>query len=224
MSRYFQNRVDAGRHLAVELHAYAGRDDVVVLGLPRGGIPVACEVARALGVPLDCLVVRKLGVPGQEELAMGAVASGGVRVLNHHVIATAGVPPSVLAQVVRAKTAEVEARERLFRNDKPPPDVTGRTVILVDDGIATGATIRAAAMALRQLDPARIVIAVPVAAPECADELADVADEFVCLLTPDNFLGVGRWYDDFSQVTDDQVREILQGVNGHPPPVAAAAC
>lgn len=224
MSRYFQNRFDAGRQLAAELHAYAGRDDVTVLGLPRGGMPVAHEVARALGAPLDCLVVRKLGVPGQEELAMGAIASGGIRVLNHHVIAAAGVPASVLSQVVHAKAAEVDARERLYRGDRSPLVVTGRTVILVDDGIATGATIRAAAMALRQLEPERIVVAVPVASPECADELADIADEIISVLTPENFLGVGRWYDDFSQVTDEEVRAILQNVNGHPSPVAATAC
>jgi erythromycin esterase-like protein/adenine/guanine phosphoribosyltransferase-like PRPP-binding protein len=205
----FRNRNEAGRSLAKKLTAYANRPDVLVLALPRGGVPVAYEVARALGAPLDVFVVRKLGVPGYEELAMGAVATGGARVLNDQIVQRLGVPQSIIDAVAAREQQELARRERLYRGGRPPPDVRGRTVILVDDGLATGATMRAAIMALRQLQPARIVVAVPTASPETCEELKAEADDVVCAITPEPFLAVGHWYEDFSQTTDEEVRDLL---------------
>lgn len=205
----FANRLDAGRRLAAALAAYAGRRDVLVLGLPRGGVPVADEVARALGAPLDVFLVRKLGVPGHEELAMGAIASGGVRVLNEDVLDGLRIPPAVVEDVTDVEAAEMERRERTYRGGRPPLDVRGRVVIVVDDGLATGSTMRAAVAALRRLEPARIVVAVPTGASETCQMLRDEADEVVCLTTPDPFHAVGLWYDDFRPTTDDEVRALL---------------
>jgi len=205
----FRDRREAGRVLAQELAAYARRPDVVVLALPRGGVPVAYEVARALGAPLDVFLVRKLGVPGHEELAMGAVATGGVRVLNDQVVRALGIPPDVIDMVAAWEQQELARRERLYRGDRPPPDVKGRTVVLVDDGLATGATMRAALAALRQQQPARRVVAVPTAAAQTCDALRTEADDVVCATTPEPFDAVGFWYEDFSQTTDDEVRELL---------------
>ncbi len=209
MQALFSDRIDAGRLLADRLRAYANRPDVVVLGLPRGGVPVAYEVARALNAPLDVFIVRKLGVPGHEELAMGAIATGGVRVLNEDVVQELGIPPDVIETVTDREHRELLRRERLYRDDRPAPTVLSRIAILVDDGLATGASMRAAAIALRHLGPQRIVIAVPVgAAPTCAD-LRAVADEVVCLATPEPFWGLGYWYEDFSQTTDQEVHDLL---------------
>jgi predicted phosphoribosyltransferase len=205
----FLDRTDAGRQLAKRLSAYAGRRDVLVLALPRGGVPIAFEVAKALNAPLDVFIVRKLGVPGHEELAMGAVATGGVRVLNADVVTALQIPRNVVDAVTSVESKELERRERLYRDDLPPPDVRGKTVILVDDGLATGASMRAAVAALRQRGPARIVIAVPVAAPPTCDEFKSEVDEIVCAVTPEPFHGVGYWYDDFVQVTDREVRDLL---------------
>lgn len=210
MERVFRNRTEAGQKLAQQLLHYANRPDVLVLGLPRGGVPVAFEVARALNVPLDIMSVRKLGVPGQEELAMGAIASGGRRVLNEEVMQGLGIPPNVIEAVTAREHQELARRERRYRGNRPGFDVRGRTVILVDDGLATGATMLAAIVALRQQKPARIVVAVPVASPSICQELRAVADEVVCLLMPELFLGVGRWYDDFSPTTDAEVQSLLE--------------
>ncbi len=206
----FKNRFDAGRFLAERLLQYAHRPDVLVLGLPRGGVPVAYAVAETLGVPLDVFIVRKLGVPGHEELAMGAIASNGVRVLNEDVIAALQIPPELIDQVAQVEQRELERREREYRDDRPEPDVRGKTVILVDDGLATGSTMRAAVKALALQPTARIVVAVPTAPPDVCDELRREVDEVVCGITPEPFQGVGLWYDDFSQTTDDQVRELLR--------------
>jgi predicted phosphoribosyltransferase len=209
MWRRFRDRREAGRLLAARLAHYRGRPDVLVLALPRGGVPVGYEVARALGAPLDVFLVRKLGVPGHEELAMGAVASGGVQVLNDDVIAGLGLSERVVAAVTARELQELERRERLYRGARPPREVHGRTVILVDDGLATGATMRAAIHALRRRGAARIVVAVPVAPlPTCA-ELRAEADEVVCLFTPEPFFAVGLWYEDFTQTSDDEVRALL---------------
>jgi predicted phosphoribosyltransferase len=205
----FDNRRQAGRELAGQLGSYADRDDVVVLGLPRGGVPVAAEVARALRAPLDVLVVRKLGVPGHEELAMGAVASGGGRVLNASIVHDLRVGSDVLERVERDERAELARRERVFRGDRPAPDLRGKTVVLVDDGIATGATMRAAVAALANGPAGRVVVATPVAAPEAVEALRREAGEIVCLATPQDFLAVGRWYRDFPQTSDGEVRELL---------------
>jgi putative phosphoribosyl transferase len=205
----FRNRTDAGRQLAEKLVAYADRGDVLVLALPRGGVPVAFEVAQALGAPLDVFVVRKLGVPGYEELAMGAVATGGVRVLNDEIVRGLGISDHQIDAVVARELHELARRERLYRGDRPPPDVAGRTVILVDDGLATGATMRAAVAALRQRQPARIVIAVSTASPDTSEALKAEADDVVCAMTPEPFFAVGHWYEDFTQTTDDEVRELL---------------
>jgi len=210
MIERFRDRREAGQVLADTLTAYAGRPDMLVLALPRGGVPVAYEVARALGAPLDVFLVRKLGVPGHEELAMGAVATGGVRVLNDQVVGALGIPPSVIEAVAAWQQQELARRERLYRGDRPPPDVRGRTVILVDDGLATGSTMRAALAALRRQQPARLVVAVPTAAPETCDELRAEADDVVCATTPEPFHSVGLWYEDFSQTTDEEVRELLE--------------
>ena len=205
----FRDRADAGRHLLSRLGAYHGRPDVVVLGLPRGGIPVGYEVARGLGAPLDVFVVRKLGVPGQEELAMGAIATGGVRVVNRDVVDALHIAPDVLDRAAEAERRELERRERSYRGDRPEPRVEGRTVILVDDGLATGSTMRAAVQALRQQRPARIVVAVPVAAFATCEELRREVEDVVCFATPEPFMAVGRFYDDFSQTTDEEVHDLL---------------
>jgi len=214
MQSRFRDRVEAGRRLAADLTQYAHRPDVVVLALPRGGVPVAYEVARALGAPLDIFVVRKLGVPGHEEVAMGAVATGGIRVLNDALVRSLGIPRDVIEAVTAREREELARRERLYRGNRAPVDVRGRTVILVDDGLATGATMHAAIRALRQQQPARIVVAVPTASPETCDELKRVVDEVVCATTPDPFYAVGLWYEDFSQTTDEEVRELLAQSTG----------
>ena len=205
----FRDRPDAGRALAAQLARYAARADVIVLALPRGGVPVAYEVAAALGAPLDVFVVRKLGVPGHDELAMAAIASGGIRVINQEVVRALRIPADVIDEVAAAEQVELERRERAYRGGRPPPDVRGKTVVLVDDGLATGSTMRAAARALRQREPAAIVVAVPVAAVEACEEFRAEVDDTVCVATPEPFFGVGRWYDDFSQTTDEEVRELL---------------
>src|SRR6202048_5021965 len=205
----FRDRRDAGRLLAEKLAAYANRPDVLVLALPRGGVPVAYEVARALGAPLDVFVVRKLGVPGYEELAMGAVATGGARVLNEQIVRDLRIPDYVIDRVEAEQRDELARRERAYRGGRPPLDVHGRTVILVDDGLATGATMRAAVKALRQREPARIMVAVPTASPETCEELKAEVDEVVCAITPEPFHAVGYWYEDFTQTTDQEVRELL---------------
>ncbi len=204
----FPDRATAGRSLGRSLARYAGRDDVLVLALPRGGVPVAYEVARALGAPLDLFLVRKLGMLGNPEIAMGAIASGGVRVLNDELLPP-GVRPEEIEIVARRENAELERRERLYRGDLPPPEVRGRTVILVDDGLATGASMRAAIRALRQLGPRRVVVAVPVGAADACRELGTEADEVLCGRTPEPFVAVGLWYDDFSETTDEEVRALL---------------
>ena len=217
MPARFRDRIEAGQQLARELAEYANRPDVLVLALPRGGVPVAFEVARALGAPLDVFVVRKLGLPRHEELAMGAIASGGVRLLNRDVIETYGVSRIEVERVTAAERAELERRERHYRGDRPFPDLSGRTVILVDDGLATGATMRAAVEALRLERPARIVVAVPVSAPETCDAFRDIADDIVCASTPEPFYAVGLWYEDFSQTTDEEVHDLLtRAARGHP--------
>jgi putative phosphoribosyl transferase len=205
----FRDRTDAGQALAARLMQYADRPDAIVLALPRGGVPVGFEVAQRLRIPLDVFIVRKLGLPGHEELAMGAIASGGVRALNDELIGYIGVPKDVVDHVTAVEQRELQRRQRLYRDDRPPPDVRGRAVILVDDGLATGATMRAGVEALRRQDCARIVVAVPVAAPDTCEELGQLADEVVCAVTPVPFFGVGMWYEDFSQLTDEQVRELL---------------
>jgi predicted phosphoribosyltransferase len=205
----FRDRSEAGRVLARKLMAYAGRPDVLVLGLPRGGVPVAFEVARDLEVPLDICAVRKLGVPGREELAMGAIASGGAWVLNEGVIEGLSIPGRLIKEVAEREYRELKRREQVYRGDRPVIDVRGRTVILVDDGIATGSTMKAAAAALRRLGPARLVVAVPTASTSAGAQIAREVDEFVCVIEPDPFYAVGVWYDDFAQTTDDQVRDLL---------------
>jgi len=207
----FHDRSVAGLRLAAKLKPLAGRDDVIVLALPRGGVPVGYEVARALGAPLDVFLVRKLGVPGHEELAMGAIASGGVRVLNEEAVSTLHIPASEIEAATTLALAELQRREGLYRGRRPPLDVRGRSVILVDDGLATGSTMRAAAAALRRLGPARTVVAVPVAAPETCAALRREVDEVVCVLLPESFYAVGAWYEDFSQTTDEEVRRCLAG-------------
>lgn len=219
----YRDRREAGRQLAAKLAAYAGRPDVLVLALPRGGVPVAYEVARALAAPLDIFLVRKLGLPGHEELAMGAVASGGIRVLNEEVVQALRIPEEVIDEVAAEELGELERRERLYRGDRPPPDVRGRTVILIDDGLATGSTMRAAIAALRQQHPARIVVAVPVGAPETCAEFQDEADEAICALTPDPFYAVGLWYGDFTQTTDEEVRDLLEQAGAEHAPVGHEA-
>jgi putative phosphoribosyl transferase len=219
---YFRDRREAGRQLAQHLVAYANRPDVLVLALPRGGVPVAYEVARALHAPLDVFLVRKLGLPGHEEYAMGAVASGGVRVLNPEVLEQLHLPDEVIDTVTRRELQELERRERLYRGDRPFPDVRGKTVILVDDGLATGSTMRAAAEALRQQGPARLVVAVPAGSPQTCDEFRDEVDEVVCAITPEPFYAVGLWYDDFSQTTDDEVRDLLAAARQEVPAQGSA--
>ncbi len=206
----FGDRTDAGRVLAGLLSSFADRPDVVVLALPRGGVPVAFEIASALRVPLDILVVKKIGVPGYEELALGAAASGGLVLIDEELARHLDLPKQTIAEIVEQARHEVERREAAYRNHRPPPVVQGRTVILVDDGLATGSSMQAAVQALRRERPAAIVVAVPVAAPEAAAELAEMVDEVVCAQTPDPFFAVGAWYEDFSQTQDDEVRRLLE--------------
>lgn len=215
--RRFRDRSQAGQLLARRLQRYAGRNDAIVLALPRGGVPVAYQVASALKVPLDVFVVRKLGVPGEEELAMGAIASGGVRVLSRELIAELGLTDKDVERVTQRELAELQRRERVFRGERPFPDLAGRVVILVDDGIATGATMRAAIRAVCARQPAWVSVAAPVGAPQTLEALQDEADEIVCLLTPELLMGIGAWYQDFGQLSDDEVITYLQraGADAH---------
>ncbi len=206
----FRDRADAGRVLAAELRHLAGGPGLLVLGLPRGGVPVAYEVAQALRAPLDVFLARKLGVPQQPELAMGAVASGGVRVLHQAVVDALAIPPEVIEAVAFREAAEVARREEAYRTDRPAVDVAGRMVVVVDDGVATGSTMRAAVAALRAQRAGRIVVAVPVGARETCEQLAAEADEVVCPNMPASFHAVGQWYDDFTQTTDDEIRALLK--------------
>ena len=212
MPRRFKDRIEAGRLLGEALKAYSGRWDVIVLGLPRGGVPVAAEVARVLGAPLDVCLVRKLGTPGQEELAMGAIASGGVRVLNQDVIRSLGITDRAIETEAARESSELARRERLYRQGRPPLDVRGRTAILVDDGIATGATMLAAVRALRQMESAAIFVAVPVGPPSTLAELEREADGTICLLPEESLVAVGYWYEDFRQTTDHEVQACLAPV------------
>ncbi len=208
----FADRLEAGKLLGEEVVRRIGkRADAIVLALPRGGVPVGYEVARALGAPLDVFIVRKLGVPGQEELAMGAIASGGVRVLNDEVLRFVPVSPRMIDTVAERETRELERREKEYRGNRPPLDVTAKTVVIVDDGLATGSTMRAAVRALQKMKPREIVVAVPVAAPTTCAEFRGSVDEMICLRTPEPFQAVGLWYDDFSQTTDEEVHELLGG-------------
>ncbi len=205
----FKDRVHAGQLLAEALMKYAGHDNVIVLGLPRGGVPVAYQVAEKLHAPLDVLVVRKLGLPGWEEFAMGAIASGGVRVLNHKVIRAYGVTEEEIEKVAAAQLKELHRREQVYRGHTGTPEIEGKIVILIDDGIATGSTIRAAVQALRQQHPERIIIAVPTAAPDSCAALSPMVDELIALMQPEEFAAVGQWYEDFGQTTDAEVTELL---------------
>ena len=206
----YKDRFDAGRRLASMLSVYAQRPDLVVLALPRGGVPVGFEVAMALGAPLDVFVVRKLGVPGHEELAMGAIASGGVRVVDRNVMHLADVGEAELERITAIEQRELERRERQYRGDRQFPDLRSKVVILTDDGLATGSTMRAAVAALRQEGPSKVVVAVPVAAPDVCESFRSVADEIVCAATPTPFHAVGLWYEDFTQTSDDEVRDLLE--------------
>jgi predicted phosphoribosyltransferase len=206
----YADRREAGTVLAAELGKYRGRSDVVVLALPRGGVPVGYEVARALDAPLDVFVVRKLGAPGHRELAMGAIASGGVRVLNRDVIGWYRISPAAIEATAREELAELERRERAYREGRKPLEVAGRTVLLIDDGLATGSSMKAAVQAVCSRGPARIVVAVPVGASQTCSELRELADEVVCARTPEDFAAVGQWYADFSQTEDGEVRELLR--------------
>ena len=209
MPPIFRDRRDSGRRLAAELTNYSDQNDVLVLALPRGGVPVAYEVARALHAPLDVFMVRKLGVPGYEELAMGAIATGGVRVLDEELVRMLHLPHEVIERVTAIEMTELERREQQYRGDRPAPDVRGRTVILIDDGLATGSTMRAGIAALKKEGAKRIVVAVPVAPPETCEALRDQVDDVVCAVTPELFRAVGLWYGDFSQTTDEEVRDLL---------------
>lgn len=213
----FSDRTEAGQALARKLEHYRDRDDVIVLALPRGGVPVAAEVAAALNAPLDVFIVRKLGFPGHEEYAMGAIASGGVRVMNPEVSGM-DIPQRAIDAIVEREQHELARRERLYRGDQPQPELTGRTVILVDDGLATGSTMRAAATAVKQQKPARVVVAVPVAAPDTCEEFRREVDEVVCVVTPEPFRAVGLWYEDFNQTSDDEVHTLLESAYGRTAP------
>lgn len=209
----FTDRRDAGRVLARKLSAYKGQTDVIVLALPRGGVPVGYEVALALHVPLDIFLVRKLGLPGREELAIGAIASGGIRVLNHDIVRALNVPEEVINIVARNELQELQRREHSYRGESPAPEVRDRKVILIDDGLATGASMRAAVVGVRAQHPARIIIAVPAAAPELCNAFEFEVDEMICGMTPEPFYGLSRWYEDFSQTTDEEVRMFLKEAN-----------
>jgi putative phosphoribosyl transferase len=215
MARLFQDRTDAGRLLAKELSNYADRKDVVILGMPRGGVPVAFEVAQSLRVPLDVFIVRKLGVPGHEELAMGAIASGGIRVLNHAVIRSTRISEEVIDAVTEREKIELERRELAYRGHSSAPTLREKTVILVDDGIATGSTMLAAVAALKQQQPARIVVAAPAAPAESCDELQQAVDELVVIARPDPFYAVGQLYEIFGQTSDEEVQELLRDSRRH---------
>jgi len=210
----FRDRIEAGELLGEELaRRYGKREDVIVLALPRGGVPVGYHVAQAMNAPLDVFIVRKLGVPGHEELAMGAIASGGVRVLNDDVLRHVAVPRQAIEEVAAREQRELVRREKSYRGDRPPLDVRGKTVVIVDDGLATGSTMRAAVRALRKMEPREIVVAVPVAAPSTCEEFRAEADDIVCLHTPEPFQAVGLWYEDFSQTTDSEVHNLLGRAN-----------
>lgn len=209
MQSRFRDRREAGRVLAAKLARYHHRSDALVLALPRGGVPVGYEVARALDAPLEVFLARKLGLPSQPEVAIGAVASGGLLVLNHSIIRALGIPAEALGPVIARERLELERRERAYRSSRPPPSLRGRCVILVDDGLATGATMFATVQALRKQKPARVVVAVPIAPPDVCEELHTVADDVVCALTPEPFVAVGEWYEDFSETTDEEVQELL---------------
>jgi putative phosphoribosyl transferase len=206
----FRDRLDAGRRLAAALQQYAGRPNLLVLALPRGGVPVGYEVARALHAPLDVMLVRKLGVPGHEELAMGAIASGGIRIISDDIVRALGISDRAIATIAAHEEHELERREQVYRASRAPPEVEGHTVILVDDGLATGSTMRAAVAALKAQNPERLVVAVPVAATETCEALRREVDEVVCALVPEPFFAVGNWYQDFSQISDHEVRELLR--------------
>lgn len=223
MDSRFRNRREAGRRLAKRLIEYADRDDVLVVGLPRGGMPVAFEVARALHVPLDTFVVRKLGLPGHEELAVGAIASGGVRVIDRRAVEQLHVPASTIERVAAVEVRELERREQIYRGGRPFRDVGGRTMIVVDDGLATGSTVAAAVVALRQLAPSRIIVAAPVGAPETCIAMRRIADECICVLTPEPLYGVGAWYLDFRQTSDAEVRTLLEAAQRLPDPAHESA-
>lgn len=205
----FENRREAGKALAERLRAFARDEDAIVLALPRGGVPVAFEIAQTLEVPLDVFIVRKLGVPGYEELAMGAIASGGAKVLNDEVMRRMGIPRGQLDRILQLERVEIERREWEYRGDLPPLRLVGKRIILVDDGLATGATMRAAVMALREAEVAEIIVAVPVGSREAVDQLGREADQIICLLEPKDFEAVGAWYEDFSQTSDEEVRDLL---------------
>ncbi|MBD2346583.1 phosphoribosyltransferase [Anabaena subtropica] len=215
----FKDRTAAGQVLAKKLADYANRPNILVLALPRGGVPVGFEVAKALNAPLDVLVVRKLGVPDNEELAMGAIASGGVRILNQSIVNQFQIPDEVIARVAVQQERELKRRENMYRGDRPFPDLKGQTVILVDDGLATGATMWAAVMSVKQQQPKEVVIAVPVAAPETCEEMQSKVEKIICANTPTPFYSVGLWYEKFPQTTDDEVRELLNKANNHHQPL-----
>jgi len=210
MAVRFRDRTEGGRFLATKLARYAGRADVQVLALPRGGVPVALEVAKALRAPLDVFIVRKLGVPGHEELAMGAIASGAVRVLNREVVERLRISTELIEAAAAREQVELSRRERLYRGGRPAAEIRDRIVILVDDGLATGSTMRAAVAALRKFHPAKVIVAVPAAAPSVCEDFQTEVDEIICAQTPEPFHAVGAWYEDFSQITDDEVREMLE--------------
>lgn len=214
MRQYFEDRLEAGRELGGKLSNYRGTPDLLVLGLPRGGVPVAAEVARRLGAELDVLVVRKVAQPFHPELALAAIATGGARALNPEVIAHTGTTPGQLAELIAREARELSRRERAYRGDRPPPRIAGRTVILVDDGIATGATMQAAVQAVRSLGPARVVVAVPVSPSGTAAAFHPAADDFVSILSPTEFEAVGWWYRQFPQLSDDEVLAALRSASG----------
>lgn len=221
MNRRFLNRVEAGQRLAEALHSYANCPDVLVLALPRGGVPVAFEVAKALNAPLDICLVRKLGVPGHKELAMGAIALGGIRVINHDVVEHLGIHREALDQVSHQEQQELNRRDRLYRGHRPPPDIQGRTIILVDDGLATGSTMQAALATLQTQQPEYVIVAVPVAPRSVCQQLNHRVNEVVCLLTPEPFSAIGNWYENFDQTTDAEVRALLEQSDAVRPPYLA---
>lgn len=210
MQIQFEDRQEAGKFLAPKLVDYANRDDVLILALPRGGVPVAYEVALALNLPMDVFIVRKLGIPGHEEMAMGAIASGNIHVINHTLINEMGISEKAIKEKIATEQRELDRREHEYRDNRPPPTIAGKTVILVDDGLATGASMWAAVLAVRQQYPASVIVAVPTASPETCRAFQDIVDDIVCAFTPEPFLAVGLWYKDFSQVSDDEVRTLLQ--------------